>query len=181
MSAFVPPCFPTPVRRSVRLALATFSALLLSACATMQDIPAGTSFVEVQSRHGQPTVECPQGDGSRLVVWSTQPMGHDAWATRVAPDGTVGPVEQVLTDAAFRRVQIGVWTTEQLRCHFGPPADISTVGMPSVRQTVWSYRYMQSGVWYSLMHIYVSDDGVVLKMHPGPDPLFETREWPFLY
>ena len=108
-------------------------------------------------------------------------MGHNAWATRVSADGTIGAVEQVLTDEAFRRVQVGVWDTDQLQCHFGPPADISQVGMPSVRQTVWSYRYMQSGVWYSLMHIYVSDDGIVQRMHPGPDPLFETREWPFFY
>lgn len=181
MPAYVFPSPSTPASRPARLAFATISALLLGACATMQDIPPGSSFTEVQSRYGQPTLECPQADGSRMVVWSTQPMGHNAWATRVAPDGTVGAVEQVLTDAAFRRVEPGVWTTQQLQCAFGPPADISTVGMPSVRQTVWSYRYMQSGVWYSLMHVYVSDDGVVTRMHPGPDPLYETREWPFFY
>ncbi len=181
MPAFLSSPRITPVRRPARLAFATLGALVLGACATMQDIPPGTSYAEIQSQYGQPTVECPQPDGSRLVVWSTQPMGHNAWATRVAPDGTAGTVEQVLTDAAFRRVEVGVWDTQQLQCHFGPPADISTVGMPSVRQTVWSYRYMQSGAWYSLMHIYVSDDGVVVRMHPGPDPLFEAREWPFFF
>lgn len=166
--------------RQLRYILTTGAAALLSACATVGDIPPGTSIAEVQARHGAPSVECPQPDGSRLVVWSTQPMGHNAWATRIAPDGSTGAMEQVLTDDAFRRVEVGKWTAEQLRCHFGPPAEITTVGMPSVRQTVWSYRYKQSGVWYSLMHFYVADDGVIYRMHPGPDPLFEPLELPFM-
>jgi len=163
--------------RPGRLAFATGVALMLGACASMQDIPAGASYAEVQARYGAPTIACPLPDGSQQVVWSTQHMGHNAWATTVAADGTVGAVKQVLTDEAFRQVQVGAWTTEQLECAFGPPAEIRPVGMPSVRQTVWSYRYMQSGVWYSLMHVYVSDDGVVQRIHPGPDPLYEPREW----
>ncbi|HLT99131.1 MAG TPA: hypothetical protein VKZ70_05265 [Burkholderiaceae bacterium] len=166
--------------RHVRFFLTTGAALLLSACATMGDIPPGASVSEVQARYGAPSVECPQADGSSLVVWSTQPMGHYAWATRVAPDGSTGALEQVLTDEAFRRVQVNEWTSDQLRCHFGPPAEISSVGLPSVRQTIWSYRYRQSGVWYSLMHFYLSDDGTITRMHPGPDPLFEPLELPFM-
>lgn len=179
MSALPESGFTLPRQRRRRFLYATSLVVLMSACANMQDIPPGTSLAEVQARHGSPTIECPLPDGSRSMVWSTQPMGQFAWATRAAPDGTVGAVEQILTDAAFNKVETGVWTTEQLRCTFGPPADISTVGMPSVRETVWSYRYRQDGVWNSLMHVYVSDDGIVTRLHPGPDPLYETREWPF--
>lgn len=166
-------------RRSLRYIFATGALLTLGACASMRDIPPGTPLADVQARYGAPTVDCPQPDGTRTLVWSTQPMGQYAWASRVGPDGRLGAVEQILTDAAFKKVEIGVWNTEQLLCAFGPPADTSMVGLPSVRQNVWSYRYRQAGAWNSLMHVYLSDTGVVQRMHPGPDPLYELPEWPF--
>lgn len=169
---------PTRCRQPVRFFLTTSALLLLGACSSMKDIPPGTPLTDVQSRHGAPSVSCPLPDGSKQVVWSSQPMGHYAWATRVSPDGRTGTIEQVLTDKAFAQVEVKVWTAEQLRCTFGPPADITTVGLPSVRQTVWSYRYMEAGVWHSLMYFYLSDDGVVQRMHKGPDPLYEP-DWIF--
>jgi hypothetical protein len=40
---------------------------------------------------------------------------------------------------------------------------------------VWSYRYKQSGVWNSMMHIHFSKDGIVREMQSGPDPLYEEK------
>lgn len=181
MSPLSPLKRPSLSARSIRFLSATSLTLLLGACASMQDIPAGTPISEIQARHGSPTIECTLPDGKTNMIWSTQPMGQYAWSTQVAPDGSSSGVSQILTDAAFRQVEVGSWTTEQLQCTFGPPAEVDAVGLPSVRQTVWSYRYKQSGVWNSLMHIYVSPDGVVQRMHPGPDPLYEAPEWPFFF
>ena len=164
-------------QRALYSAFAAVSLLALGACASMQDIPPGTPLAEVQARYGAPTMDCPMPDGTRRLIWSSQPMGQYAWATRAGPDGKVEQVEQILTDAAFRQVEVGVWRREQLQCTFGPPAEVSVVGLPSSRHLVWSYRYRQAGAWNSLMHIYLSDDGLVQRMHPGPDPLFEPREW----
>lgn len=169
---------PSRAHRGMRFIFATGAVLLLGACTSMRDIPPGTPLADVQARYGAPTVECPQPDGTRTLVWSTQPMGQYAWGSRVGADGRLGAVEQILTDAAFKQVEIGVWNEEQLLCAFGPPADKSMVGLPSVRQNVWSYRYRQAGAWNSLMHVYLSDTGVVQRMHPGPDPLYELPEWP---
>lgn len=166
--------------RAIRFIFATGAALVLSACGSMRDIPPGTPLADVQARYGAPTVDCPQSDGTRTLVWSGQPMGQYAWSGTVDAAGRLGGVEQILTDAAFRRVEAGVWDADRLRCTFGPPAEIAAVGLPSVRQTVWSYRYREAGAWNSLMHIYLSPDGVVQQMHPGPDPMFEPRDWPFL-
>ncbi len=168
------------LQRAGATAAMTGALGVLGACSSMQDIPPGTSLAEVQARHGAPTVECPLPDGAQRMVWSTQPMGQFAWATRVSPDGTVGPMEQVLTDQAFEQVKAGTWTRETLQCAFGPPAEIAVIGLPGSRQLVWSYRYRQSKVWNSLMHIYLSDEGKVLRMHPGPDPLFDPPEPFFL-
>lgn len=104
-------------------------------------------------------------------------MGQYAWATQASPDGKTGAIKQILTDAAFKEVEIGVWGQDQLRCHFGPPAEVAMVGLPSARHLIWSYRYRQAKAWNSLMHFYLSDAGVVQRMHPGPDPLFEPRDW----
>lgn len=163
----------------LRLALGFAALLSLAACSSMSDIPAGTPVTEVQARYGTPTTECALPDGSRRLVWSTQPMGQFAWSTVAGADGRVGPVEQVLTDEAFRRVGIGKWTGEDLRCHFGPPAETSWVGLPSTRSLVWSYRYREAGAWNSLMHFYLAEDGRVTRMHAGPDPMYDPAEWPF--
>lgn len=153
-------------------------ALLLGACATPADIPAGTPLSDVQARYGRGTVQCPLPSGGQRVVWSGQPMGQYAWATNVTPEGRVGQIEQILTDASFAHVETGTWDVDRLLCTFGPPAERATVGLPGTRQLVWSYRYRQSGAWNSLMHFYLSPEGQVTRMHPGPDPLFEAREWP---
>jgi len=173
--------YPGPTRQTpphARLLAAIGVLVMLGACTSMQDIPAGTPLSEVQARYGAPTVECPLADGNRRLIWSTQPMGQYAWSTQVSPDGTVGPVEQILTDANFSQVEAGSWGRDELHCTFGPPAETTIVGLPGSREVVWSYRYRQAGAWNSLMHFYFSNDtGKVDRKHPGPDPLYEPPEW----
>lgn len=179
MLAFKPSDAPFKGRRCVRFISATVTLLVLGACTSMHDIPPGTPLSEVQARYGAPTVDCPGSGGTRSLIWSTQPMGQYAWASQVGGDGKLGAVEQILTDAAFRQVKVGVWNEEQLVCAFGPPAEKSLVGLPGSRQTVWSYRYREAGAWNSLMHVYLSDAGVVQNLHPGPDPMYEVRDGTF--
>jgi hypothetical protein len=42
---------------------------------------------------------------------------------------------------------------------------------------VWSYRYRQSDVWYSMMHIHFDHDGIVREMLSGPDPERDERRF----
>ena len=165
-----------PARRLLYGTAAAGCALLLGACSSMKDIPPGTALADVQARYGAPTVACPLENGARRLIWSSQPMGQYAWATIVSPEEQVGPVEQILTDAAFKQVKQGEWNKARLQCTFGPPAEISTVGLPGSRSLIWSYRYKQAGAWNSLMHFYFSEDGRVTRLHPGPDPFYEPIE-----
>ena len=103
-------------------------------------------------------------------------MGQYAWGTTADQNNIISEVEQILTDRSFDKVKIGHWDQDRLVCNFGPPAETSVVGMPSVRQLVWSYRYRQSGAWNSLMHIYIGPNGEVTHLHPGPDPMFDPPE-----
>jgi len=163
--------------RSCFAGAAAGSALVLGGCANMTDVPPGTPVAAVYSQFGQPTTVCDRPDGGQRVVWSQQPMGQYAWGTDVAPDGRVGPIEPVLTNASFARLREGHWTPEAVRCAFGPPAFIDAVGTPSVRQIVWNYRYREADVWNSLMYVYMGPDGrAVTRFHPGPDPMYEPRD-----
>lgn len=148
-------------------------ALTLGGCAQIGKTPSGTSLAQVEQQFGKPTVTCPLPSSGTRAIWSQQPFGEFAWATDVTPDGNIGEMVQVLSDQSFSRLSRGIWKAEDVRCAFGPPADIDQVGTPSVRTTVWSYRYRQDGVWYSLMYIYFPLEGDrVLKYHAGPDPMF---------
>lgn len=104
-------------------------------------------------------------------------MGQSAWGGYVDSDGCIDQITPVLTTENFEKLGTGHWTPAMLTCEFGPPARIDQVGWPSARQYVWNYRYRQAGVWDSLMHVYMGPEGqAVTRFHPGPDPMYETRE-----
>lgn len=159
--------------RSFKMAILP-ALLAMAGCANITTTQPGTPLVEVEAKFGKPTISCPLSNGGQRVVWSSQPMGQYAWGTRTTPDGRVGKIDQILTDEHFRMLDQGTWTAEQVLCEFGPPADKGMVGMSSVAQMVWSYRYRQESVFNSLMYVYLGKDGKqVTRHHPGPDPLFD--------
>lgn len=87
------------------------------------------------------------------------------------------PPRPALTDARFEQAIAEGWTETRLVAEFGTPDEVSYVGVRP--QKVLSWRYRQSGVWHSLMHFYVDDQGRVTRAHPGPDPRYERRDGRF--
>lgn len=163
---------------ATRLAVATVSLVSLAACANIAKTPPGTPASQMIQQFGRPTHTCTLDQGGQRLIWSQQPAGQEAWGTNTDVNGNVGPVTQLLTDEHFRVLKNGIWTPERLLCEFGPPAEKTAVGLPSSLQIVWSWRYMQDGVWYSLMHVYLGRDGErVTRFHPGPDPRYEADHW----
>lgn len=153
------------------------AAAFLAGCANPTQVPPGAPLGDAAARIGRPNFSCELPGGGQRVIWTQQPYGQYAWGANVGADGRIDQVVPVLTDAHFRRLASGTWTADQVRCEFGPPADISQVGLPNVRQVVWSYRYKQSGVWNSLMYVYMGRDGDrVTRFHPGPDPMYD-EDW----
>jgi hypothetical protein len=55
----------------------------------------------------------------------------------------------------------------------GRPAETSYLSRQKLE--VWSYRYKESGVWNSMMHVHFDDDGIVRMMQNGPDMEREER------
>jgi len=151
------------------------ATIALSSCALVNTAKPGTPLTEVIAKFGPPSTDCPNPDGTRHLVWSQQPMAETAMGTTVSKDGTIGEVVQVLNDANFNRLGTGEWSQERVRCEFGPPAEQGKIGIAEKRSYVWSYRYRQQNVWYSLMYVYFDlDTKLVTHFNPGPDPLFEA-------
>lgn len=150
--------------------LAVVSALLLSACTTLTDMPTGTPISELKQKFGAPSVACPRISPTRFV-WSTQPMGQYAWAADMDGQQRLKQATQVLNDTEFGLLGHGAWDKERVLCHFGPPAEKDITPYKGVKMRVWSYRYKQYGAWDSMMYVYFDENGVVKHYHPGPDPL----------
>lgn len=152
---------------------AALACLALSGCASITEVKPGTPIAEVEKQFGKPTTICPLPDGGQRMVWSQQPSGQYAWGTNVNAAGQVGPIVQLLDDREFDKLREGVWTPERVLCEFGPPEDISKVGLPSHLKIVWSYRYRQYNTWYMLMYVFFGTDGKQVTEHyPGPDPWY---------
>ena len=157
----------------------TFSAIVfmlaLGGCAQLQSTPPGTPVADVIKQFGKPTTVCRNQDNTERLVWSQQPFGHQAWGTNTTKDNTVGFFTQVLTDAHFDLLNTGTWSDARVLCEFGPPASID--GISRGDEKVWSYRYMQSSAWYSMMYVYMGPEGNLANRHnPGPDPMYVRRD-----
>lgn len=153
------------LRRSTLVML----ALAMTGCAQLQTVPAGTPIAEVEKQFGKPTTICTNNDGTQRMIWSLQPMGQYAWGSFISKEGNIVGMKQLLTDAHFEMLSTGKWTAEQVLCEFGPPAN--TDGVAKGHEIVWAYRYKQSGVWNSMMNVYMGPQGKeVTHFHPSPDP-----------
>jgi hypothetical protein len=146
--------------------------LLISGCAQVSSVQPGTPISDVIRKFGRPVVTCAQSDGSRRMVWTEQPQGETAFALVVGPDKRVSAPEQLLDDNHFAILSNGeTWTAEKIRCQFGPPANITTVGFGQSKQWVWGYRYMQPAAFAAMMYIYMGSDGNAMTRYESvPDP-----------
>ena len=85
----------------------------------------------------------------------------------------VGPPPWQRGNDSFRPVQLGVSTQADLLRLYGPPDEATYLQLRDLN--VWSYRYKESGVWDSMMHIMMDRQGVVREMMSGPDREKEER------
>ncbi len=158
---------------------ATFSIiavmLTMSACSTLMPAPPapGDTAEAVTARLGKPSAVYPEGQ-ERLFEYATGPMGQNTWMARIGADGKLISFEQVLTGEKFATIALGTSTHQQVLRTLGRPAERSRVALNDY--DVWSYRYKESGVWNSMMHVHFDKAGVVQMMQNGPDPMYEYND-----
>jgi hypothetical protein len=100
-------------------------------------------------------------------------MGEVTTAADIDAAGKVISVRQVLQPREFYRAEVGKWTKNDVLINFGRPEE--TAYFPLMKREVWSYRYLEDGVWYQLFHFYFDDTGVLRSTRKSPDPLHEQN------
>lgn len=163
------------ITRMLGIAAITATVGSLTACAYPGQLEPGTTVGHALSTYGRPAVEQPLAGGGTRLIWTTQPLGQYAWRADADAAGTIQRVTQVLSTNEFARLAEGSWNKSRLLAEFGPPAEVSRVGVTTSTE-VWSWRYKDMDVFPALMHAYFSPDGQMTRFHKGPDPMFDVND-----
>ena len=155
-------------------ALSALPTLLISGCAGLQAPPllVGDPVDTVVRKLGQPTGSYAAGPG-RVLEYASGPMGQSTWMAHIGADGRLTLYEQVLTGEKFATIRVGTARHDDVLRTLGRPAEKSYLPLRDFE--VWSYRYKESGVWNSMMHVHFDRTGVVRMMQNGPDRMHEER------
>jgi hypothetical protein len=148
----------------------------LAGCAGLGGPPPapGDTVDTVKLKLGQPTASYSAGP-EQLLEYAHGPMGQTTFMARIGADGRLVSFEQVLTGEKFATIKIGTATHDDVLRTIGRPAEKSYLPLRDLE--VWSYRYKESGVWNSMMHVHFDRGGVVRMMQNGPDPMYEERRF----
>lgn len=153
-----------------RAALVCAAVFALGACAQpWEAFHPGDQESAVVARLGPPREVYNLPDGSRRLMWPTQPMGEVTTAADIDATGKVIRIRQVLQPNEFYRAEPGKWTKNEVLVNFGQP--VETANFPMMKREVWSYRYQEDGVWYLMFNFYFDDTGVLQSTQKSPDPL----------
>ena len=140
----------------------------LAACATPASLAPGTTLDEAGSRLGNPTGRYSLPGGGTRLQYSNQPFDQSVWNANFDAQGRLTGVEQMMTDAAFARVQSGKYTREDVLRDFGQPAETFYYRLRD--ESAWMYRYHTYGNFKAAMFVYFDPSGVVKRTETGLDP-----------
>ena len=142
-----------------RLALLVL-AVQISGCALPARETAGALRAEVVARLGPPTASFPLPSGERLL-YSELPAGFAAYNLDFDASGRLVRNEQVLTQARFETLPVGVWTTADVQRTFGAPLRVERVAR--FEGDIWTYRFRQNSD-PRLAHVHLDRQGVVRQV-----------------
>jgi hypothetical protein len=157
-----------------RSLLSMFGALAMLSVLGCAGVPpnVGEPISAVEAKLGKPTAVYSKLDETQLE-YATGPFGQFTYMATIGPDGRLTSYEQVLTGEKYATIKIGQATKQDVLYTLGQPAETSYLSWQKLE--VWSYRYKESGVWNSMMHVHFDDGGIVRKMQNGPDMAREER------
>ena len=161
------------MRKIARATLLT-GLLLMGGCASLSRTAptVGDPEPTVIAKFGQPSAVYSVADG-RVLEYATGPFGQFTYMARIGADGRLASFEQVLTGEKFATLKVDRATRDDVLRTIGRPAERSYLDLPKLE--VWSYRYKESGVWNSMMHVHFDRAGTLRMMQNGPDPMYEEK------
>lgn len=167
---------PFSVRRtsvSPRIVCIAIGLVWLVGCAHPDQLRAGMSRDELNSRFGRPAVERHDPSGDDVLIYTSAPLGQRASAAHVGSDGRVAWVEPLLNTEHFAQIRVDQWNKQDVLNHFGTPAEKRATMQ---YKDVWSYRYREAETWDSLFSVMFDSAGVVRMTQNGPDPMYEKTD-----
>ncbi len=172
MRLFLYSSFKSFVQHTCRTVITNSIALSLVACTTpWKNFQAGQDVSIVIDKLGQPAEIYPLPTGGKRLLWTSQPYGSFATAAEIDAKGKVISVKQVLANEEFAQAKIGSWTKQDVRAHFGKPAE--TTYFSRMQREAWSYRYQENPIYYMLYHFYFDTNGVLRSTQKTIDPLHD--------
>jgi hypothetical protein len=115
--------------------------LALSGCAGWQGLrglqPGVDTKESVLERFGKPGAIWDEADGGKTYEYSSQPFGENCYMVRLAPDGSVRAVDQVLDAKWLAKVDRGM-TREQVRRLLGKERTV--VFFSRLGEEVWDWN-----------------------------------------
>lgn len=159
--------------RALAWCWAAGAVLWLAGCAYPTQAKPGATTQEVQQKLGAPYNVVPEPDGGQRWLYSTQPMGREAFQLRFGADGRLQSNTQVLTAENFGAIRNGQYTERQLLQDFGPPMEITQVS--SFDGRVFTYRFWDNNI-KRFAHVHVDRQGVVQRLMMMDEPLPEPRQ-----
>ncbi|MBS1130694.1 MAG: hypothetical protein H6R16_1696 [Proteobacteria bacterium] len=115
-------------------------AAALPACDyfNLQEIkPAVTTQAEVRNRMGEPGFIHWNDDGTATWEYARQPNGSSCYMITFGLDHVVAKVEQVLNDANYAKVRVGM-SKDDIRRLLGAPGSKQTFN--NLREEIWEWR-----------------------------------------
>ena len=159
--------------KSIFTYAATFLALGLNACVGVTApalVPGESTAAAVDARLGPVSEVRTAAAGETVRYYSRQPWGHETYAARMAADGRLRSLEQVLTEDNVGRLHAGVSHTQEVRDLLGPPYSIDA--FPRLQREVWSYKLQAVGPQPKDLVVQFSHDGVVREIY-----LLDEQRW----
>jgi len=118
-------------------------ALLLGACAAYDGrglILGSDGLNEVLHVMGQPAQRWQDADGALQLAYPRGPMGFHTYMVRLAPDGKLQRIENVLGEQVFARIRPGMEMEQVVRL-LGPAQPAWNVYFARRDELVWEWRY----------------------------------------
>lgn len=160
--------------RAFRFGLAGAALAALMSCAgySPRGLPLGASQAQAIEQMGQASGRYPlDGGGERLEFWRG-PYGKHTYMLDFDAGGRLIHVEQVLDEAHFSALKVGM-PAEQVLRRIGHPSEASY--LPRQKHTLWSYRYFNPFcIWFQVS---IDTNGHVAELGQNFDPLCERRRF----
>lgn len=144
------------------IGIAVAYSLLATGCAAVALYglePGRSSEGDVRRALGEPAKSFAAADGSRTLVFPTGPYGTQTNMARLAPDGRLLRVEQVLSEDYFSRIANGQTTSQEVERLIGPPW--RTIDFPNLRQVAWDYRFLDAWGYTTDLSVMIDERGIV--------------------